>query len=163
MSYDGVLGTHDLMVHDYGPGRRFASVHVEMAAENDVMQSHDIIDNIERDFQENDHISLIIHYDPILTGDDAVGTAREWVKEAGAEHFAGAFHPRFPHGAGAVLTQFDFRHRGAAQFSAFGRRAAQTHPEPCGDAMTRRNEDMPVTIDHSYAAIPGACQTDGKE
>ena len=56
MSYDGVLGTHDLMVHDYGPGRRFASVHVEMAAENDVMQSHDIIDNIERDFQENDHI-----------------------------------------------------------------------------------------------------------
>ena len=52
-----------------------------MAAENDVMQSHDIIDNIERDFQENDHISLIIHYDPILTGDDAVGTAREWVKE----------------------------------------------------------------------------------
>ena len=81
MSYDGVLGTHDLMVHDYGPGRRFASVHVEMAAENDVMQSHDIIDNIERDFQENDHISLIIHYDPILTGDDAVGTAREWVKE----------------------------------------------------------------------------------
>lgn len=77
MSYDGVLGTHDLMVHDYGPGRRFASVHVEMAAENDVMQSHDIIDNIERDFQENDHISLIIHYDPILTGDDAVGTARE--------------------------------------------------------------------------------------
>ena len=77
MSYDGVLGTHDLMVHDYGPGRRFASVHVEMAAENDVMQSHDVIDNIERDFQENDHISLIIHYDPILTGDDAVGTARE--------------------------------------------------------------------------------------
>ena len=81
MGYPGVLGTHDLMVHDYGPGRRFASVHVEMAAENDVMQSHDIIDNIERDFQENDHISLIIHYDPILTGDDAVGTAREWVKE----------------------------------------------------------------------------------
>ena len=45
-----MLGTHDLMVHDYGPGRQFASVHVEMAAEGDVMASHDVIDNIERDF-----------------------------------------------------------------------------------------------------------------
>ena len=129
MSYDGVLGTHDLMVHDYGPGRRFASVHVEMAAENDVMQSHDIIDNIERDFQEN-------HPDGRRRGGHGPGVG----EGAGAEHFAGAFHPRFPHGAGAVPHKFDFRHRGAAQFSAFGRRAAQTHPEPCGDARRGRNE-----------------------
>ncbi|MEG1698398.1 MAG: cation diffusion facilitator family transporter [Oscillospiraceae bacterium] len=79
LSYDGVLGTHDLMVHDYGPGRCFGSLHVEMAAENDVLLSHDIIDNIERDFYENDNIKLVIHYDPILTGDDAVGTMREWM------------------------------------------------------------------------------------
>lgn len=50
MSYPGVLGTHDLMVHDYGPGRQFASVHVELAAEDDVMASHELIDDIERDF-----------------------------------------------------------------------------------------------------------------
>ena len=136
MSYDGVLGTHDLMVHDYGPGRRFASVHVEMAAENDVMQSHDIIDNIERDFQENDHHPLRPHPDGRRRGGHGPGVG----EGAGAEHFAGAFHPRFPHGAGAVPHKFDFRHRGAAQFSAFGRRAAQTHPEPCGDARRGRNE-----------------------
>lgn len=80
MSYSGVLGTHDLAVHDYGPGRCFASVHVEMAAENNVMESHDIIDNIEREFLAKDNIKLIIHYDPILTGDEAVGTTREWLK-----------------------------------------------------------------------------------
>ena len=77
LSYEGVLGTHDLMVHDYGPGRRFGSVHVEM----DVMKSHEIIDTIERDFLENDNMHIIIHFDPIVTGDEAVGTKREWVKE----------------------------------------------------------------------------------
>lgn len=77
LSYDGVLGTHDLMVHDYGPGRCFASVHVEMDAGEDVMKCHDIIDNIERDFHEQDNIHLVIHYDPILVGDEAVGTLRQ--------------------------------------------------------------------------------------
>ena len=80
LSYEGVLGTHDLMVHDYGPGRCFASVHVEMAAEKDVLESHDIIDNIERDFHDNDNIHLVIHYDPIQTGDRAVGTLRTWME-----------------------------------------------------------------------------------
>ena len=65
MSYPNVLGTHDLMVHDYGPGRQFASVHVEMAAEGDVMASHDVIDNIERDFLENDGLHVVIHFAPL--------------------------------------------------------------------------------------------------
>ena len=47
MSYEGVLGVHDLIIHDYGPSRKFASVHVEMAAEDDPLKSHDVIDNIE--------------------------------------------------------------------------------------------------------------------
>ena len=81
LSYEGILGTHDLMVHDYGPGQCFASVHVEMRAEMNVMRSHDIIDTIERDFHEQDHIHLIIHYDPIETGSEAVGTMRQWVTE----------------------------------------------------------------------------------
>ncbi len=76
LSYDGVLGTHDLLVHDYGPGRIFASVHVEMAAEEDVLKSHDIIDNIERDFYDQDGIHLIVHYDPIVTNDSEVNDAR---------------------------------------------------------------------------------------
>lgn len=80
MSYDGVLGTHDLMVHDYGPGRIFASVHVEMAAERDVLESHDVIDNIERDFLQQG-LNLVVHYDPIVTSDSAVGDTRSEINE----------------------------------------------------------------------------------
>lgn len=72
MSYPGVLGTHDLMVHDYGPGRQFASAHVEMAAETDPMESHDILDNIEQAFKDEDGLIVTLHYDPIVTDDPAV-------------------------------------------------------------------------------------------
>lgn len=64
-----ILGAHDLIVHDYGVGRRFASVHVEMSAELDVMKSHEIIDNIEEDFITRDNINMIIHMDPIGSED----------------------------------------------------------------------------------------------
>ena len=82
MSYPGVLGTHDLMVHDYGPGRQFASAHVEMAAEADPMESHDLIDNIEQDFKENDRMIVTLHYDPIVTDDPAVNDMRNWINQA---------------------------------------------------------------------------------
>ena len=81
LSYDGVLGTHDLMIHDYGPGRKFASVHVEMAAEDDVIKSHDVIDSIERDFLENENLNLIVHYDPIITGDEKINDLRSWLSD----------------------------------------------------------------------------------
>ncbi len=80
MAYDGVLGTHDLMVHDYGPGRVFASVHVEMAAERDVLESHDVIDNIERDFLHSG-LNLVVHFDPIVTSDSAVGDTRREISD----------------------------------------------------------------------------------
>lgn len=82
LSYPGVLGTHDLMVHDYGPGRQFASVHVEMAAEADVIASHDVLDNIERDFLENDGLHMIVHFDPISTKDNAINELRIWIADA---------------------------------------------------------------------------------
>lgn len=82
MSYPGVLGTHDLMVHDYGPGRQFASAHVEMAAEDDVIKNHDVIDNIERDFLENDGIHVVLHFDPVVTSDQRVGQMRHWMAQA---------------------------------------------------------------------------------
>ncbi len=72
MSYPGVLGTHDLMVHDYGPGRQFASAHVEMAAEADPITSHDTLDNIEQAFKDEDGMIVTLHYDPIVTKDPAV-------------------------------------------------------------------------------------------
>ena len=72
MSYPGVLGTHDLMVHDYGPGRQFASAHVEMAAETDPLESHDTLDNIEQAFKDDDGLIVTLHYDPIITNDPHV-------------------------------------------------------------------------------------------
>lgn len=85
MSYPGVLGTHDLMVHDYGPGRQFASAHVEMAAEADPMESHDLIDNIEQDFKEHDGLIVTLHYDPIVTDDPQVKNMRNWIAEQARE------------------------------------------------------------------------------
>ena len=82
LSYEGVIGMHDLMIHDYGPCRRFASVHVEMAAEEDVLISHDIIDNIELDFKENEGLHLVIHYDPILTKNTLTNDIRAQVERA---------------------------------------------------------------------------------
>ena len=79
MSYPGVLGTHDLIVHDYGPGRQFASVHVEMDAKHDPIESHDLIDNIERDFFTEDKLHLVIHYDPVATDDPRVLVMREFI------------------------------------------------------------------------------------
>ena len=80
-SYPGVLGTHDLMVHDYGPGRQFASVHLEMDAKADPLESHDLIDNIERDFMREDNLHLVIHYDPVTTDDPQVGLLRGRIME----------------------------------------------------------------------------------
>mgnify|MGYP005762284267 FL=1 len=77
-SYDGVLGIHDLMVHDYGPGRCFATVHVEVDAREDVMASHDLCDNIERDFAA-EGMNLVIHMDPIITDDPQLNELRREV------------------------------------------------------------------------------------
>lgn len=69
LSYDGVLGMHDLVIHDYGAHRTFASVHVEVDYKTDVLKSHDMIDNIERDFKENMDLEMVIHMDPIKIDD----------------------------------------------------------------------------------------------
>ena len=81
MSYPGVLGVHDLMVHDYGPGHQFASLHVEVPAETDPLTAHDVIDNIENDFLKKDRLQVTIHYDPIVTADASVGVLRARLKE----------------------------------------------------------------------------------
>ena len=81
MSYPGVLGMHDLMVHDYGPGHQFASLHVEFPAETDPLTAHDFIDNIENDFLKKDRLQVTIHYDPIVTADASVGVLRARLQE----------------------------------------------------------------------------------
>ncbi len=74
--HNSVIGTHDLIVHDYGYGRQFASIHVEISSDMDAAIAHRIIDGIERDFLINDNIHLIIHHDPVITSDKT----RLWVE-----------------------------------------------------------------------------------
>lgn len=72
LSYDGILGTHDLMIHDYGPGRQFASVHVEMSADISFVECHEIIDKIERDFLDGG-LNMLVHPDPIISENSETG------------------------------------------------------------------------------------------
>ena len=72
LSYGGVLGIHDLVVHNYGPGRIFASIHIEVDADADMMESHDMIDNIEREMAKKLHIEITGHLDPVRTNDPVV-------------------------------------------------------------------------------------------
>ena len=74
-----VLGYHDLMVHDYGPGQRFASVHVEMDRNEDPLQCHEIIDDMERECLRSHNIHLVIHYDPVVTDDPELNRLRQLV------------------------------------------------------------------------------------
>ena len=71
-----VLGYHDLMVHDYGPGQRFASLHVEMDAASDPLYCHELIDDMERECLRSHNIHLVIHYDPVITNDPEINRLR---------------------------------------------------------------------------------------
>lgn len=75
-SHVDILGFHDLMVHDYGPGRRFASVHAEIDHRIDPLIAHEILDEIERQAKKELHVDLVIHYDPVVTDDPEVAAVR---------------------------------------------------------------------------------------
>lgn len=70
LSYPNVCGYHDLVLHSYGPNRYFASVHAEVPADAHLLECHDVIDNIEKDFAKEMGINLVIHLDPIVTDDE---------------------------------------------------------------------------------------------
>ena len=76
-----VLGYHDLMVHDYGPGQRFATLHVEMDNREDPLLCHELIDDMERECLKNHQIHLVIHYDPVVTDDPILVRLREKTAE----------------------------------------------------------------------------------
>lgn len=93
---DAVLGYHDLMVHDYGPGQRFGSLHVEMDQAQDPLYCHELIDNLERQCLQELGVHLVIHYDPVVVGDPEIDETRELLVKILAE-----YDPR--------LTLHDFR------------------------------------------------------
>ncbi len=81
LAHEKVLGVHDLMVHDYGPGRRFASAHVEMDYREDVLDAHELIDEMEREVRKTLGVELVIHYDPIVTDDEELTSIHAQIVE----------------------------------------------------------------------------------
>lgn len=130
-SYDGVIGIHDLVLHNYGPDRYFASVHLEMDADQDIMVSHDIIDNIEADFAKDGNMHLVIHLDPVKTSDPALNELRSQVQDVVAE-VAGEY--------GSPVSMHDFR-------AVFG----ITHTNLIFDVAA--SLDMPLTDNELVQAI----------
>ena len=81
LSHEQVVGMHDLVIHDYGPGRRMCSFHAEVPEGDVIMEAHDAIDHIEREIQEKFGIETTAHMDPIATGDSEVARLREQMSE----------------------------------------------------------------------------------
>jgi cation diffusion facilitator family transporter len=82
MENEAVLGVHDLMIHNYGPNKMFASAHVEVDSSKDIFETHDHIDNIERDVKENLNIDLVLHMDPVKVNDPETEFYKEKLKKA---------------------------------------------------------------------------------
>ena len=76
-SYDGIVGTHDLIIHNYGPGRSMASIHAEVPRDVDIETSHEVIDRAEREVSKKLGIFLVIHMDPVEIHDARVLAIRE--------------------------------------------------------------------------------------
>ncbi len=89
MSYEGIIGVHDLVVHDYGPGRVFVSLHAEVPAHENIMDSHDLIDNIERDFKRDMGLETVIHIDPVVINDPQIEAYRELILDQLAKLYQG--------------------------------------------------------------------------
>ena len=81
MSYDNITGIHDLIVHNYGPGRIMASIHAEIPSNIDIMEIHHIIDTAEREISKKLNIYLVIHMDPICVDTDEIIEARNMVQD----------------------------------------------------------------------------------
>lgn len=80
LTYEGILGVHDFLIHSYGPNTYFASAHAEVSSKADIMKTHDIIDNIEKDFKEKYNIVLSIHMDPIDVDNEEVNFHKKKVE-----------------------------------------------------------------------------------
>lgn len=80
MAHETILGIHDLIVHNYGPGRILISLHAEVPADGDILELHDLIDNIEHELRDTLHCHAVIHMDPVCVGDEETQRLKELVK-----------------------------------------------------------------------------------
>ena len=79
--YDGICGTHDLIVHNYGPGRVYCSLHVEVPQDVDILACHEKIDDVEKRIKEELGIEAVVHMDPVAVGDQFVDEAKGIFKD----------------------------------------------------------------------------------
>ena len=85
MQEDKILGVHDLIIHDYGPGRRTISLHAEISYKEDILEAHDMIDNVERNLMEEFQCDATIHMDPVVNDDEELNQMKIRVEEAVTE------------------------------------------------------------------------------
>ncbi|SCG82567.1 putative transporter yeaB [Proteiniborus sp. DW1] len=148
LSYDGIIGLHDLTVHSYGEGKCFASVHCEMSAENDIMASHDVIDNIERDFLKEEGINLVIHLDPVVTNDARTNKLRAEIEyilenlspEIGMHDFRVVWSKSHSNLIFDVVVPYDFKWSDDELVKLISDRIYELNP----------NYHTSITVDHDY-------------
>ena len=150
-AYDGVIGIHDLQVHNYGPGRVFATVHAEVPANRDILVSHDIIDNIEREVGLEMNLNLVIHMDPVVTDDERLNQLHAQVQQivAGIDSnlsmhdFRAVFGPTHTNLVFDVVVPPGF----SLSDSELSRRIEQ-------QVQTLGSYFCVITVDHNYAYFP---------
>ena len=117
MSYEEVIGLHDLIVHDYGPGRVLISLHAEVPADGDILTLHDVIDTIEQELKTTLNCHAVIHMDPVQVGDEETDRLKAMVKDIIAQidssltihDFRIVTGPTHTNLIFDVVTPFDFR------------------------------------------------------
>lgn len=150
LSYPGVEGIHDLIIHNYGPKRCFASVHVEVSAKQDILISHDIADNIERDFKVDMGIDLVVHLDPLIKDDETVNDARDMLVEILADIDVNITHHDFRMVKGTTHSNLIFDVCVPVDFNISDSELmdmiiAAVH-------MRERNYECVITIDKNYSS-----------
>lgn len=89
LAHPEILGIHDLVVHDYGPGRRMISLHGEVSGDSDIFEIHDVIDRIEKELKGKLGCEAVIHMDPIVVNDEKINETKKEVVQMINEHFPG--------------------------------------------------------------------------
>ncbi len=122
MSFEGIIGIHDMIIHNYGPGRMLVSLHAEVSCHDDVLKSHDTIDLIERTLQEKFRLMACIHMDPVDTDDETTGELKRMAQAIASDvHEDLTLHDfRVVHGETHTNLIFDL----VVPFSAWKQRAA---------------------------------------
>lgn len=146
MAYKGILGIHDLVVHNYGPGRTFISFHAEVSAHEDMLVSHDLVDNIEKDFWKDMGIETVIHIDPVILNDPKLIELESVVRQTLSKIDAGLTMHDFRVVMGPTHTNLifdvvlpaDFKKDKAMLKAEFDTLLHRTHPE-CFTVITFDN------------------------